>query len=208
MARGRPLATAAAEEASAVNIVTVVLVVLILMGGLRGYSRGLVAMALGIVAFVISVLVAHAMSPTVATMLDHQFHLGHNIQSAIGATAPATSLIGLNRATTAETTAAIVGAIAFLGILVITEIVLGGLLAWIGRIPNHIPLVGTANRTAGGLLGLLEAGAVAAFAMLLIVPIARAGTLGPVDAMVLHSNFALWLVQLAHAAEPVLRHLP
>lgn len=208
MAHSGPLATASAEEASAVNIVTVVLVVLILMGGLRGYTRGLVAMALGIAAFVIAVLVAHTMTPTVATMLDHQFHLGHNIQSAIGATAPATSLIGLNQATTVQTAAAIVGAIAFLGILLITEIVLGGLLAWIGRIPNHIPLIGTANRTAGGILGLLEATAVAAFAMLLIVPIAKAGTLGPIDTMVLHSSFALWLVQLGHAAEPVLRHLP
>lgn len=208
MARGGPLAAASAEEASAVNIVTVVLVVLILVGGLRGYTRGLLAMALGIGAFIVAVLVAHAMAPSVATLLDHQFNLGHDIQTAIGATAPATSLLGLSQATTAATAAAIVGAIAFLGLLLITELVLGGLLAWIGRIPNHIPLIGTANRTAGGLLGLLEATAVAAFAMLLIVPIARAGTLGPIDSMVLHSNFALWLLHLGHAAEPVLRHLP
>lgn len=191
------------------NGVDIVLAALILFGALRGFSRGFVSMALGIAAFVAAVLVAHATSPGIAAWLNQEFHLGYHIRSALDSGLPAgAGALGAVASRIGAASAGIVAAIAFLGVLLGVEMVLGGLLMWIGRIPNRIPLIGPLNRAAGGLLGLAESAAMAAFAMLLIVPMARAGALGAADPLILHSRLALLLAHAAQGAAPALRRVP
>lgn len=191
------------------NAVDIALGVLLVLGALRGFSRGLLSMALGIAAFVAAVVVAHATSPRIAAWLNRQFHLGYHIRSALDSGLPAgAGSFGAVASHIDAASAGIVAAVAFLGVLLVVEMVLGGLLMWIGRIPNHIPLIGPANRAAGGLLGLAESAALAGFSLLLIVPMARAGALGAAGPLILHSHLALLLAHAAQGAAPVLRRVP
>lgn len=166
-------------------------------------------MALGLAAFVAAILVAHAVSPAITAWLDHQFQLGYHIRGVLDSTIPAgAGALSFVAPRVDAAAAAIVAAIAFIGVLLVVEGVLGGLLMWIGRVPNHIPVIGPINRLAGGLLGLLEAAAIAGFAMLLIVPMARAGSLGTISPLILHSRLALFLAHTARTAAPVLQKVP
>jgi len=176
----------------------IVLLAYLAFGALRGWGRGLLAMAAGIAGFLLAIVVARLLYAPLASYLDLHWHLQQAIQSALSGVTPVGPLLAGGLPAALHVTAgAVVAAIAFLAILLVAELVLGGVAGVLGRLPNHLPLIGPLNRLAGAALGAAESAAVAAAVLLLLEPLARSGSLGSLSAYVVH---APWATQLWHLA--------
>lgn len=179
------------------------------LGALRGWGRGLVAMAAGIAGFFVAIVVARLFYAQLAAFLDARWHLQQAIQSELGRIAPAgTQLLAGVPATLHLTAAAVVAAIAFLAIMFAAEAVIGIFAGTIGRLPNHLPLVGPLNRLAGAAFGALESLVVAAAVLLLLEPLARSGTLGGLSPYIVDASWATQIWHLGQHFAPVLEKLP
>jgi len=187
----------------------IVLLCYLAIGALRGWSRGLLAMAAGLAGFFVAIVLARLFYGELATVLDQHWHLQQAVQGELSRVTPAGAqfLAGVPVALHV-TAAAIVSAIAFLAILIVGETAIGIFAASIGRLPNHLPLIGPVNRLAGAAFGVLENLVFAAAVLLLLEPLARSGTLGSLSVYVVDAHWAASLWHLAQHFAPVLGRLP
>ena len=187
----------------------ILLLVYVALGALRGWGRGLLAMAAGLAGFLVALLLARLSYAQLATFLDRHWHLQQAVQGELSRLAPAgTGLLGVIPGTLHLTAAAVVAAFSFLAILLVAESVIGIFAATIGRLPNHLPLIGPLNRLAGLGFGALESLAVAAAVLLLLEPLARSGALGSISAYVVQAPWATALWHLGQHFAPMLERLP
>ncbi len=187
----------------------IVLLCYLALGALRGWGRGLLAMAAGLAGFVVAIVVARVFYGRLAAFLDKQWHLRQAIQGQLVHLAPAgTGLLGAMPATVHLTAQAVVAAIAFLAILLVAEAVIGIFANTVGRLPNHLPVVGPLNRLAGAAFGTLESLVVAAAILLLLEPLARSGTLGGLSIYIVQARWATQIWHLGQHFAPVLEKLP
>ncbi len=179
------------------------------IGALRGWSRGLLAMAAGLAGFFVAIVLARLFYGQLATFLDRNWHLQQAVQGELSRVTPAGAqfLAGVPVALHV-TAAAVVSAIAFLAILVVAETGVGIFAGSIGRLPNHLPLIGQMNRLAGAAFGALENLVVAAAVLLLLEPLARSGTLGSLSAYIVDAHWTTALWRLAQHFAPALGRLP
>lgn len=187
----------------------IVLLCYLALGALRGWGRGLLAMAAGLAGFFVSLALARVFYGRLATFLDQHWHLQQAIQGELSRVTPAgTQLLGGVTVALHVTAAAVVAAIAFLAILLVGEALIGVFASSIGRLPNHLPVVGPLNRLTGAAFGTLESLVVAAAVLLLLEPLARAGTLGSLSAYVVDARWATELWHLGQRFVPMLGRLP
>lgn len=185
----------------------IVLVCYLALGTIRGWSRGLLAMAAGLAGFLVSLVLARLFYAELATYLDRHWHLQQTIQAQLSHVAPAG--VGFVLPTALHlTAAAVVAAVAFLAILFVAEMVLGLFAGTIGRLPNHLPIVGPLNRLTGAAFGLLESLAVAAAILLLLEPLAHAGGLGGFSVYIVNAHWAQQVWHLGQHFAPMLEKLP
>jgi uncharacterized membrane protein required for colicin V production len=186
----------------------IVVLCYVALGALRGWGRGLLAMAAGLAGFILAIVVARVFYGQLATFMDRHWHLQHAIQMELGRVAPAgTALLG-GGTVLHLTAAAVVGAIAFLAIMFAAEAVIGVVAGTIGRLPNHLPLIGPMNRLAGGVFGALENVVVVAALLLLLEPLAHSGMLGSLSPYIVDASWATQLWHLGQHFAPILEKLP
>jgi len=187
----------------------VVLLAYIAFGTLRGWGRGLLAMAAGIGGFLVALLVARAGYRPLTAYLDAHVGFEKAVQSAMAGIVPAGTLTlpGLREGLQLSASA-VAGALCFLALLFAAEALVGLIAGRFGSIPNHLPLVGPANRLLGAAFGLLESGAIAAVLLLLLEPLAKAGGLGGLSHYVTGAPIAASLWKLAQQFAPLTRALP
>jgi uncharacterized membrane protein required for colicin V production len=187
----------------------ILLLVYVALGALRGWGRGLLAMAAGLAGFLVSLVLARVFYAQLAAYVDHHWHLQQAVQGQLSRLVPAgTGILGVIPNTLHLTSAAVVAALAFLAILFVAESVLGIFAATVGRLPNHLPIVGPLNRLAGLGFGALESLAVAAAVLLLLEPLAHSGALGSVSNYVVQAPWATTLWHLGQHFAPLLEKLP
>ncbi len=186
----------------------IVVLCYVAFGALRGWGRGLIAMAAGLAGFIVAIVLARMFYGQLATFFDRHWHLQQAVQTELSRVAPASTHIFGASGFLHLTAAAVVAAVAFLAIMFVAEAVLGIVAGSIGRLPNHLPLIGPMNRLAGAAFGALESMAVTAAVLLLLEPLAHSGTLGSLSPYIIDAKWTTWLWHLGQHFAPMLEKLP
>ncbi len=186
----------------------IVVLCYVALGALRGWGRGLLAMAAGLAGFLLALVLARMFYGQLATYMDRHWHLQHAVQMELSRVEPAGTQILGGGTVLHLTAAAVVAAIAFLAIMFVAETVISILAGSIGRLPNHLPLIGPMNRLAGGAFGALENVVLAAAVLLLLEPLAQTGMLGSLSPYIVDASWAAQLWHLGQHFAPILEKLP
>lgn len=141
------------------NLLDWIIVVYAGLGALSGFRRGFVTLGISLAGYVVAYLAARSYYQPLERYINDHYHLASKLAAA-----------GHNSSFAATAGQDIVSALSFLAIVVAVEVavnvVAGGFSA--GRL--KVPVIGTANRLMGLVLGAAEHLFIATLALLVLAP--------------------------------------